>query len=73
MRSAVEYRVVGGDPGADLAWALSLGGPSLLAVPVGDSVGMVRTRVARRSKDAVAGLLGARLRNGEEVVRRNER
>jgi acetolactate synthase I/II/III large subunit len=68
----VEYRVVGADPGADLAWALSLGGPSLLAVPVGDSVGMVRTRVARRSKDAVAGLLGARLRNVlKGLVRRN--
>jgi ribosomal protein L6P/L9E len=41
---------------------------------VGDSVGMVRTRVARRSKDAVAGLLGARLRNMVKgLVRRHRR
>jgi hypothetical protein len=59
--AGVEYRLVEGDIGADIDWALSQGGPSLLAVPVGDSVGIVRTRVARRSKDAVSGLLGARL------------
>ena len=72
--AGVDFRIVGSDPGADLAWALSLSGPSLLVVPVGDSVGMVRTRVARRSKDAVAGLLGARLRNMVKgLVRRHRR
>ena len=70
----VEYRVVDGDVGADLGWALSQAGPSLLAVPLGDSVGMVRTRVVRRSKDAVSGVLGARLRSAvKRLVRRHRR
>lgn len=59
--AGVEFRVVDHDPCAHVAWALSLPGPSLLAVPVGDSGAMMRTRKLRRGKDAVVDLLGSRV------------
>lgn len=56
--AGAQFKVVGEDLAGDLAWAASQAGPSLLAVPVGDSAAMLHTRLARRSRDAVAGLMG---------------
>ena len=60
--AGIAHRVLGPDPGADLAWALSLGAPSLLVAPVGDSRDMRLMQVKSRAREAVSHAMGPRAR-----------